>query len=150
ALNARYLIEGSVRKEGDRVRITAQLVQADNGANMWSESYDRQLTGVFAIQEEIAEAIAGALRVPLGLKQGEALVSNRTDDLDSYQQYLRARALYRARNINDAIDILERLIERDKSFAPAWGLLAEAYAVSRQFIPLLEDANVREALGVKR
>ena len=100
ALGARYLIEGSVRKAGDRVRITAQLVQADNGVNVWAESYDRELTDMFATQEDIAKAIAGALRVPLGLQQGETLVRNRTKDLDSYQQYLRARALVRARGMS--------------------------------------------------
>src|SRR5205807_5967666 len=77
ALGATHLLEGSVRREGDRVRISAQLVQASNGVSVWSENYDRQLTGVFAIQEDIATAIAGALRMPLGLKQGEQLISNR-------------------------------------------------------------------------
>ena len=74
ALHARYVIDGSVRKAGNRVRITAQLVQADNGVNVWADSYDRELTDVFATQEDIAKAIAGALRVPLGLQQGETLV----------------------------------------------------------------------------
>ena len=97
SLNATHLIEGSVRKVGDRVRITAQLVQADNGLNVWTDSYDREMTDVFAIQEDIATAIAGALRMPLGLKQGERLVSNRSIDPESYQQYLRAKAMVRAR-----------------------------------------------------
>jgi TolB-like protein len=99
ALNAQYLINGSVRKEGTRVRITAQLVQAENGVSIWTDSYDRELTSVFATQEDIAQAIAGALRVPLGLRPGGTLVSNRTSDLESYQQYLRARALWRARSL---------------------------------------------------
>src|SRR4029077_10431820 len=77
-LHASHFIEGSVRKVGNRVRITAQLIAADSGVHMWAENYDRELIDVFAIQEEIATAIAGALRVPLGLKQGERLVSNRT------------------------------------------------------------------------
>ena len=97
SLGATHLIEGSVRKAGDRVRITAQLVRADNGLQLWSESYDRELKDIFATQEDIAQAIAGALRVPLGLQQGDTLVRNRTDDLESYQQYLHARALVRAR-----------------------------------------------------
>jgi TolB-like protein len=97
ALSARYLIDGSVRKAGDRVRISAQLVEADNGVQLWSENYDRQLTDIFATQEDIAQAIAGALRVPLGLKLGVSLVPSRTANLESYQDYLRARALVRAR-----------------------------------------------------
>ena len=95
-LGATHLIEGSVRKDGDQLRITAQLVKADDGTHLWTENYDRQLKGVFVVQEEIAQAIAGALQVPLGLKKGQSLVPNRTDDLDAYQEYLRARALSRA------------------------------------------------------
>src|SRR5258707_11135083 len=69
ALSATHLLEGSVRKAGNRLRITAQLVQADSGVNVWSDSYDRELTDIFAIQEDIARAIAGALRMPLNLPQ---------------------------------------------------------------------------------
>src|SRR6516164_5886676 len=68
ALGASHLIEGSVRKAGERVRITAQLVRADTGAHLWTDNYDRDLKDVFAVQEDIAQAIANALRVPLGLK----------------------------------------------------------------------------------
>ena len=134
ALSARYLIDGSVRKAGDRVRITAQLIEAGNGVQLWSENYDRELKDVFAVQEDIAQAIAVSLRVPLGLQQGENLVSNRTGDLEFYQQYLRASALYRARALNDAIAILEPLVGRDPNYAPAWALLAGAY----QFLSFYE------------
>ena len=79
------------------MRITAQLIKADDGTHLWTESYDRELTDIFAIQEDIAAAIAGALRVPLGLAPGERLVSNRTIDPESYQQFLRARAILRNR-----------------------------------------------------
>ena len=127
ALNARYLIEGSVRKDGDRVRITAQLVQAESGANMWTENYDRQLTNIFAIQEDIAQAIAGALRVPLGLERGDALVRSRTGNIDTYEQYLRARAVRRSGGIEEATTILESVVARDPGFAPAWSLLAQVY-----------------------
>jgi TolB-like protein len=96
ALHATHIIEGSVRKDGDEVRITAQLIKSDDGTHLWTESYNRELKGVFAIQEEIATAIASALRVPLGLKEGQTLVSNRMSDTESYQDYLRARALVRA------------------------------------------------------
>jgi TolB-like protein/DNA-binding SARP family transcriptional activator len=95
ALGTSHLIEGSVRKVGDRVRITAQLIKVDDGTHLWSETYDRQLTDIFAIQEGIAAAIAGALRVPLGLAPGERLVSNRDIDPESYQQYLQARTMLR-------------------------------------------------------
>ena len=77
ALGATHLIEGSVRQAGNRVRITAQLIRADNGLQIWSENYDRDLTDIFAIQEDIARAITTSLRMPLGLKPGENLVNNR-------------------------------------------------------------------------
>jgi adenylate cyclase len=132
ALGASNLIEGSVRKDGDQVRITAQLIKADDGTHLWTESYDRELKGIFAVQEDIATAIAGALQVPLGLKPGQSLVSNRTADTDSYQDYLRAKELYRARgftNFTQAITLLEQVIARDPNYAPAWALLANVYVL---------------------
>jgi TolB-like protein/DNA-binding SARP family transcriptional activator len=129
ALGARYLIDGSVRSAGTRVRITAQLIRTDNGVNVWSESYDRELTDVFAIQESIAQAIAGALRVPLGLKPGETLISSRIADPDIYEQYLRERAQGRdsSRRFPATLDTLEALVARAPSFAPGWATLGGAY-----------------------
>jgi TolB-like protein len=133
ALHARYLLEGSVRKAGDRLRVTAQLIEASRGVHLWTENYDRKLTDVFAIQEEIATAIAGALRVPLGLKQGERLVTSRTEDVESYQDYLRARALFRSGEFGSteaAIRTLERVVARAPDFAPAWAVLSRTYSVA--------------------
>jgi TolB-like protein len=129
ALSARYLIDGSVRMAGNRVRITAQLIQADDGIGLWTENYDRELTDIFAIQEDIAQAIAAALRVPLGLGRGELLVSSRSIDPASYQQYLRAKALVLARGSGpaEAVTILEPLVARHPDYAPAWMQLAWAY-----------------------
>jgi adenylate cyclase len=135
ALSANYLVEGSVRKAGDQVRITAQLVQADNGVSVWTDSYDRELKNIFTTQSDIAQAIAGALRAPLGLKAGQNLVSNRTADTDSYQDYLRARALVRARGprVTEAARLLEQVVARDPNYAPAWGLLGQAYALTPNY-----------------
>src|SRR5258705_6383700 len=96
-LGATHLIEGSVRKAGTRVRITVQLIKADDGTHVWSEDYDRDLTDIFSVQEDIARAITTSLRMPLGLKPGENLVNNRSIDSESYQQYLRASALILSR-----------------------------------------------------
>jgi TolB-like protein len=126
SLGATYLIDGSVRRSGTRVRITAQLIKTEDGIGLWTDNYDRELTDVFAIQEEIAQAIVASLRVPLGLGQGERLVSNRTNDLESYQQYLRARALFRARDLSQAITLLDSIVARDPEFAPAWALLSRS------------------------
>ena len=132
ALGATHLIEGSVRQTGNRVRISAQLIEAENGLQLWSETYDRDLTDIFAVQEDIAQSIVASLHVPLGLAQGDALVRDRTKDLESYDQFLRARALVRGagqKAIADAIALLEHVVTRDPGFAPAWGLLAQAYAL---------------------
>ncbi|MEQ1934831.1 MAG: hypothetical protein ABL962_13310, partial [Fimbriimonadaceae bacterium] len=77
ALRASHLLEGSVRKEGNQIRVTAQLIRSDDGTHIWTDNYDRELKSVFAIQDEIAKAIAGALQIPLGLKAGETLVASR-------------------------------------------------------------------------
>ncbi len=147
ALNARYLIEGSVRKDGDQVRITAQLIRADDGTHLWTESYDRKLKGIFALQEDIATAIAAALKIPLGLRQGESLVSNRTDNTDSYQDYLRAQAFFRARKIEELRSILKTVVARDPGYAPAWALLAESYGLPEIWAPL--DDAIREGAPEK-
>jgi TolB-like protein len=131
-LGAGYIVEGSVRKDGERLRITAQLIDASDGAHLWSEQYDRDMGDVFAIQTEIAEAIAAELRVPLGLDEGERLVSP-TGDLEAYDLYLAGRARMRERgeSVMEAIDLFEAAIARDSSWAPAWAGLAE----SRSLVP---------------
>jgi TolB-like protein/Flp pilus assembly protein TadD len=151
ALNASHLIDGSVRRAGNRVRITAQLVRADNGVGVWTESYDRELTDVFAIQEDIAEAIAGALRVPLGLTEGQRLVSNRSIDPDSYQQYLRAKALMRVPGLTEreqAAALLEQVVMQHSDYAPAWAALGLAYASTPNFHPAWVEGKVEEARRV--
>jgi TolB-like protein len=132
-LHATHLIEGSVRRAGERVRITAQLISAADGTHVWTESYDRQLTDIFAIQEDIALAIAGALRVPLGLRPGERLVSYRDIDPEAYQQYLRAISLRRSGQIAEAAALLEQVVMNEPGFAPAWAALAQAYAQTPLF-----------------
>jgi TolB-like protein len=151
ALGASNLIEGSIRKDGNQVRITAQLIKAVDGTHLWTESYDRELKGIFAVQEEIATAIAGALRVPLGLAQGERLVTNRTANTDSYQDYLRARTLLLncrclKTQVARATTLLEQVVARDPNYAPAWGLLASAYGATLKFNPDLYSGSP-EVLG---
>jgi TolB-like protein/Flp pilus assembly protein TadD len=125
ALNATHIIGGSVRKVGARVRITAQLVKADDGVNIWADSYDRELIDVFAIQEGIARAIATSLRMPLGLKPGENLVSNRPKDQETYELYLRGVNALRQRTRQE-LELLGQVVERDPNYAPGWAMLSEA------------------------
>jgi TolB-like protein/Tfp pilus assembly protein PilF len=146
-LGVSHLIEGSVRKSGDHVRISAQLIHAKDGVQLWSQTYHRQFTDIFAIQEDIAQAIAAALLGPLGLVTTAQMVPNRTEDLESYQKYLVARGLYRARGagVAQAISILEPLVARDPGYAPAWALLARSHALAPLYNPVLYSGSVEDA-----
>jgi TolB-like protein len=127
-LNVANVLEGSVRKDGDRLRITAQLVSAADGYHLWSHTYDRQLDDVFAVQAEIAEAVAQALSVTLGVDAPRRDVG--TDSADAYDFYLRARATgVRApftsdQQLHDAIALLEQALALDPEFAQAWAEIA--------------------------
>jgi len=126
-LHVTYVVEGSVRKSGDQLRITAQLIDTEDGSHLWSDQYDREMDDVFAIQTEIAEAIAEELRVPLGLNQEGQLVTP-TEDLEAYDLYLTGRARMRERgeSLAEAVSLFEAAIARDSSWAPAWAGLAES------------------------
>ncbi|HEM46497.1 MAG TPA: hypothetical protein ENO23_05565, partial [Alphaproteobacteria bacterium] len=130
SLGVGYVIEGSVRKAGEQLRITAQLIDAADGTHLWSDSYDRPMVDVFAIQTEIAQSIAEALRVPLGLDEASRLVTP-TGDLEAYDLYLAARGRMRERgeSLPEAIRLFEAAVARDSTWAPAWAGLAEAREV---------------------
>ncbi len=135
-LGVRYLVEGSVRKQGERLRITAQLVDASDNFHLWSETFDRLLDDVFAVQEEIAGAIAEQLQVSLGVGHGGGLVAP-TADIEAYDLYLRARALTRGRGagIQEAVTLLEEVVARDSTWAPGWAGLAQAYSLVPYYEP---------------
>lgn len=141
SLDVGYLVEGSVRKDGDRLRITAQLIDAEDGSHLWSEQYDRRMEDVFAIQTEIAGAIAAELRVPLGLDDGQRLVSP-TGDLQAYDLYLAGRGRMRERgeHVMEAVELFEAAIARDSSWAPAWAGLAESRALIPYYVPEPPDS----------
>ncbi len=127
-LNVAHILEGSVRKQGNRVRISAQLVKAQDGFQLWSETFDRTLDDIFAIQDEIARSITAALKVVL-TNAGEPLIANLTDDKEAYDLYLQARSLIARRigdNLPNAIVLLEDAVSRDPKFARAWSSLAAA------------------------
>jgi len=129
ALGVAHILEGSVRKAGDRVRITAQLVKAEDGFHLWSETFDRQLADIFAIQDEIAGAIANALQLRLvGQVAG-------TGNLEAYDLYLQARALIYTRNLRD-LEEARRLIDRALTLDPEY---APALAASGELWQLLSD-----------
>ncbi len=131
-LNVNHILEGSVRKAGNRVRITAQLIDAVNDRHLWSETYDRELTDIFAIQDEIANAIVAALRGTLGSGQAERAVTVRADtgNLDAYERYLKARELFLTRtSLDESVRLYEEVVALDPEFARGWEGLAAAAAV---------------------
>jgi len=125
-LGVEHILEGSVRKAGATVRITAQLIQVNDGFHLWSETYDRELTDVFAIQDEIANAILEQLKAHLvGVEVTSTLASTERTDSEVYDLYLLARQrIYERKgpSLLAAADLLDRAIARDQQYAPAYAL----------------------------
>lgn len=132
-LGVAHVLDGSVRRQDDWLRITAQLVSADSDQQVWSGSFDRRLTDIFTLQEEIAQAIADALVDTLGVRTVE--VRRATDDLQAYELYLRGRQLFalRGANLPAARTLLEEAVERDSRFAEAWATLAGVMYVTPSY-----------------
>lgn len=127
-LGVSTVLEGSVRKAGSRVRITAQLIEVASGYHLWSERFDRELTDIFAIQDDIATGIAAKLKVTLG---SPAAVQPRTANAEAYELFLKGRALMRHRgaDLATAVGTLEQAIALDPRFASAQALLAQSLAL---------------------
>jgi len=128
-LNVSHVLEGSVRKAGNDVRITAQLIEVATDSHLWSDAYSRKLENVFEIQEEISKAIAGELQVTLGTTGS---TGKPTDNLEAWQLYLRGRHLYQNRGVPQlarAVELLKQAVELDPEFADAWANLAAANVV---------------------
>jgi len=135
-LKVDHVLEGSVRKAGNRVRITAQLIDASTDRHLWSDTFDRDLVDIFAIQDEIANAIVDALRSELGVLADSrpVSVSVATENLDAYELYLQARGLFIARDrLEESIRLFEQAVELDPEFARAWEGLGAVYAVAESW-----------------
>ena len=136
-LKVQYVLEGSVRKSGGRVRITAQLVDGSSNDNVWAERYDRDLNDIFALQDEISEAIVKALRLKLLPEEKKAIEQRGTTNLEAYNLYLMARQHYATGNEgdirrNDAIvRLCKRAAEIDPNYAQAWALMALGQMLAR-------------------
>ena len=129
-LKVRAVLEGSVRRTGERLRITAQLVDTTGGHYLWSETYERELKDVFAVQDEISSAIVGALRIKLAGPSGRSLVTRYTENLQAYHLYLKGRFYWNKRNEQDfykALGFFEQAIETDANYAPAYAGVADTY-----------------------
>ena len=130
-LNVATVLEGSVRRAGDRVRITVQLSDVRNGYQLWSERYDRELKDIFDVQDEIAKSIVDRLRVTFSGDRGERLVAKPTPNIDAYQLFLKGRALLdrRGANVPAGLDLLKRAVELDPGYSLAWAGLADGFTV---------------------
>jgi adenylate cyclase len=131
-LGVSTVLEGSVRRAGDHVRITAQLIETDSDSHLWSETYDREMKDVFAIQDDIARSIAEALQVALGPKERRALQNVATTDPQAYDFYLKGRKYLYAftrRDFLHAISMFERAIALDPRYAMAYAGMADAYSM---------------------
>jgi TolB-like protein len=147
-LKVNHILEGSVRKSGNRVRITAQLIDAVEDRHLWSETYDRELDDIFAIQDEIANAIVAALRGTLGVDETPRVVMVRadTENLDAYQLYLKARELFITRTaLDESVRLSEEVVALDPEFARGWELLAASSAVIidwEEFYPGIDTGHL--------
>jgi TolB-like protein/cytochrome c-type biogenesis protein CcmH/NrfG len=131
-LGVDHILEGSIRKASNRVRITAQLIKAEDGFHLWSETYDRELDDIFAVQDEIARAITDALAIQLDIAgSGQSLAPVQTTNMVAYENYLEARGLVSKRaEFRRAIQLLEEATRLDPNFSAAWAMLAQANALS--------------------
>jgi adenylate cyclase len=136
-LKVQYVLEGSVRKSGGRVRITAQLVDGASNDNVWAERYDRDLNDIFALQDEISEAIVKALKLKLLPEEKKAIEQRGTTNLEAYNLYLMARQHYATGNEFDVrrneaiIRLCRRAAEIDPNYAHAWALMALGQMLAR-------------------
>jgi TolB-like protein/Tfp pilus assembly protein PilF len=171
-LNARYVLTGSLRRAGDRLRITAQLIETRSNHSLWAERFDRTMEDVFAIQDEIAQSIARTLRVMLTEKEKKAIEKKPTHDVQAYDYYLRGRQFFhqmRRKGFDYAREMFARAIALDPGYAKAYAGLAdccsllfgywepttenlkEAEAASRkalQLAPELAEAHVARAVSL--
>jgi TolB-like protein/Flp pilus assembly protein TadD len=161
-LGVETVLEGSVRQSGDQVRITAQLIDTETGFHLWSETYDRKLQDIFAVQDEIAQAIVEKLKIQLAPKEQELAQRAKapTQNVEAYELYLQGRSIWKRRgedNLKRAIDMYQAAIARDPAFARAHAALASAYVVlpgytkadddEREFMGMAEQ-SARQALAL--
>jgi adenylate cyclase len=132
SLGVRYVLEGSVRKSGGRVRITAQLIDATTGGHLWAERFDRDLTDIFAVQDDVTTHIVSALALNLNAVDRQAIAAEHTDNQEAYDCFLRGRELWfrTTKDANaEAGNLLRRAIELDPRFAPGYAFLGATHVI---------------------
>ena len=157
-LQVDHILEGSVRKAGNRIRVTAQLIDVRTDTHLWSDTYTRELDDIFAVQDEIAQAIVDALKLTLSVGEQQKLAHHSTSNVEAYNNYLLAQQLWHQRTVKSlhlAIEKYIEAIELDPEYSQAWGALADLYLVlpeydfgtAEQFIPKAREA-VQTALAM--
>jgi TolB-like protein/Tfp pilus assembly protein PilF len=144
-LGVSSILEGSVQKTGDRVRVTVQLINAASDAHLWAETYDRNLTDVFAAESDIAKMIADTLRAKLSGSEQQAIAVRPTQNAEAHQLYLRGRYFWNKRtgaDLKKAIDYFNRAIGKDPNYALAFAGLADAYVLLSAYA----EASPKESL----
>jgi adenylate cyclase len=151
-LEADTIVEGSVRKAGNRLRITAQLINVADGYHLWSERYDRELDDVFAIQEEIAKNIVRALKIKLSQRERRALGKVKTQDVQAYDFYLRGREFFHqgtCKNIKYASEMFTRAIKKDQDYALAHAGLADCHSFLFRYVEKKQE-NIERSLAASK
>ena len=152
-LGVESVLEGSVRKAGNRLRITAQLVTVSDGYHLWSEKYDRDLEDIFAIQDEISLAIVDKLRVKLLKEEKSKLVKRYTENEEAYSLQLKGRYFWNRRHeggIQKALELFQQAVEKDPLYAPGYVGMADCYNLSAHFSfmdPKLAYAKAKQAVA---
>ncbi len=137
-LKVSHVLEGSVRRSGNRVRITAQLIDGTSGNHVWAERYDRDLDDIFALQDEISKAIVAALKLKLLPEEKKAIEDRGTDNVEAYDLYLRARSLTATlspEQLKRAADLCREALSRDPQFVLAWTALASTLHLGTLYMP---------------
>jgi adenylate cyclase len=152
-LNVESVLEGTVQRSGDRLRVSTRLVNTTDGFHLWAERYDRELADVFAIEDEIAANVAGALRVLLRDDERRALRLAKPSDVRAYEFYLRGRQFFhqmRKKSLQYAREMFERAVEIDPGYARAHAGIAEASAVLRMYYPTSDEDLARADAASRR
>jgi adenylate cyclase len=157
-LNVEHVLEGSVRKSGDRIRVTAQLIDVNTDTHLWSETYTRELDDIFAVQDEIAQAIVDALQITLNRTDQQSLSTHSTSSAEALDEYMIGRHLWNQRtpeSLRAAIEHLRAALAIDADYDEAWVALADTYVVMpesyagsyEETVPLAREA-VNRALAI--
>ena len=144
-LGVAHILEGSVQRSNDQVRVNVQLIKAQSDAHLWAETFDRKLTDIFAVESEIAKAIAESLQARLTGPEESSMTQAPTENPEAYELYLKGRFFWNKRNGNDlrkSIEYLKQAVAKDPGYARAYAALADSYALLRFYGGAAPDQSI--------